>query len=294
MLSGLGEMETEFEGLGEFESEFEGEGEFEFEGEFEAEGEFEGEGELEFETQFEGPNPVSRVYPDAMMEHMGLAAMEAETESEAAEHFLPLIPMVASKLLPLAAKAASGVARKMLPRVAKAVTRATPTLTRGVTALTKKLHVNPQTRHLVRAIPSAARRAVTAVAKHAAKGHPVPPRHAAKILAHETRRVLGNPRIRHAVLRRAAATDRKMHHVHGKQFPHRYYGHGVRRLHGPGHYKGHMHGGHPTHGGHRVHSGHPVYGTRGAYGQVVAGRAGTCPTCGSGARPGVRRVCCCC
>ena len=38
------------------------------------------------------------------MEHMGLAAMEAESEFEAAEHFLPLIPMVASKLLPLAAK----------------------------------------------------------------------------------------------------------------------------------------------------------------------------------------------
>jgi hypothetical protein len=207
--------------------------------------------------------------------------------------------MVTSKLLPIAAKAASGVARKMLPRVAKAVTRATPTLTRGVTALAKKFHVNPQNRHLVRIIPSVARRAVTTVAKHAAKGHPVPPRHAAKILAHETRRVLGNPRIRHAVLRRAAATDRKMHHIHGKQFPHRYYGHGVRRLHGPGHGthgprhlygKGYVHGGHPAHGG---HSGHPVYGTRRAYGQV-AGRAGTCPTCGSGARSGVRRVCCCC
>ena len=309
MLSGLGETETELEGLGEFENEFEGEGEFELEGEFEGEGEFEaagegefesenefesefeneGEGEFEFETEFEGPNPVNRVYPDAMMEHMGLAAMEAETESEAAEHFLPLIPMVASKLLPMAAKALPGIARKVLPRVAKVVSRATPTLTRGVTAITKKLHANPQTRHLVRTIPSTARRAVATVAKHAAKGHHVTPRHAVKILARENRRVLGNPRIRHAVLRRAGAMDRKLHHLHGRHFPHRY-GHGVRRLHGPGHYG--YGSRHLSRNGH-VHGGHPVSGTRRAYGPV-ARRVGACPTCGSGARPGVRRVCCCC
>src|SRR5581483_8067684 len=100
MLSGLGETESELEG--EFEAEFAGEfegageGELEFEGQFEGAGEgeceFEAEGEFEseFESELEGLNPASRIYPDAMMEHMGLAAMEAETESEAAEHFLPL------------------------------------------------------------------------------------------------------------------------------------------------------------------------------------------------------------
>jgi hypothetical protein len=320
MLTGMGEMENEFES--EFESEFEGagegelEGELEFEGEseFEGEGEFEsefesefeneleGEGELEFEdggqreSELEGLNPASRIYPDAMMEHMGLAAMEAETESEAAEHFLPLIPLVASKLLPMAAKALPSIARKVLPRVARAVSRATPSLTRGVTAIAKNLHRNPQARHLMRTIPSTARRAVATIAKHAAKGHPVTPRHAVKILARENRRVLHNPRIRHAVLRRAGAMDHKMHRLYGRHLPHRY-AHGVHRTHGPSHHKygpRHLQGQARGHSGHPVYGGgHPVYGARRAY-APVAGRTRVCPTCGSGARQGVRRVCCCC
>lgn len=306
MFSGMGETESEFESEfegeseaeGEFEGEFEfegaGEGEFEseleseFESEFEGEAQLEGEGEFELESELEGPNPASRVYPDAMMEHMGLAAMESETESEAAEHFLPLIPLVASKLLPMAAKALPSVARKVLPRVASAVTRATPALTRGVTALAKNLHRN--NRHLLRTIPSTARRAVATVAKHAAKGHHITPGHAVKILARENRRVLHNPRIRHAVLRRAGAMDHKMHRLHGRHLPHRY-GYGVRRVHGPVHYRygpRHLAQGHG-----RVYGGHPLYGVRGAY-APVAGRAGVCPTCGSGARQGVRRACCCC
>jgi hypothetical protein len=311
MLSGMGEMENEFES--EFESEFEGAGEGELEGELEfegaGEGEFEGEfesefesefenelegeaeGELEFESEseFEGPNPVSRIYPDAMMEHMGLAAMEAETESEAAEHFLPLIPLVASKLLPMAAKALPKIAGKVLPRVARAVSRATPSLTRGVTAIVKNLHRNPHARHLMRTIPSTARRAVATIAKHAAKGHPVTPRHAVKILARENRRVLHNPRIRHAVLRRAGAMDHKMHRLYGRHLPHRY-AHGVRRTHGPWHHK---YGPRHLQGQGRIHGAHPVYGTRRAY-TPVAGRTRVCPTCGSGARQGVRRACCCC
>src|SRR5271154_3687174 len=155
MANGLGEMELELEGEGEFESEC--------------------EGEFEFENEFEGPNPVNRIYPDAMMEHMGLAAMEAESEFEAAEHFLPLIPMVASKLLPLAAKALPKIAGKLLPRVARVIARATPRLTRSVAHLTRALHRNPQTRHLVRVVPSVARRAVASIVKQAAAGRPVSP-----------------------------------------------------------------------------------------------------------------------
>ena len=58
------------------------------------------ESEFEFEL-----NPVRKVYPDALMEHMAHMVMEAESEQEAAEGFLPLIPLIAGKLLPLAAKA---------------------------------------------------------------------------------------------------------------------------------------------------------------------------------------------
>jgi len=227
MAIALGELELELEGLGEFESEYESELEGELEGEFEAEfeseleSEFESELESEFESEFEsgGPNPVSRVYPDAMMEHMGLAAMEAETEYEAAEHFLPLVPLVASKILPLAAKAAPRIAAKVLPRIARAVAHVTPRLTRSVTHLTRALHRNPQTRHLVRTVPSIARRAVTKIARHAAAGHPITPRHAARILRHEHHRVLHNPRMVHAALRHANRMDRRYHRVGGLPVP---------------------------------------------------------------------------
>src|SRR5580698_9971755 len=114
MYTGLGEMELELEGFGEFEAEDESELEGELESELEDE--FEGEFETEMEFEAEGPNPVNKIYPDAMMEHLGRAAMNAESEDKAAEHFLPLIPLVASKLLPMAARALPKIAGKVLPR----------------------------------------------------------------------------------------------------------------------------------------------------------------------------------
>jgi len=69
-LLGEGELEDEWEDEDEYELEDEWEGEYELEGEWEDEG--------------EGmANPLRRVYPDAMMEHLGHAATEAETEAEA-------------------------------------------------------------------------------------------------------------------------------------------------------------------------------------------------------------------
>jgi hypothetical protein len=237
---------------------------------------------------------VSRVYPDAMMEHLGLAAMEAETEFEAAEHFLPLIPLAASKLLPLAAKALPRVAAKVIPRVAHAITRATPRLTRSVGHLTRTLHRNPATRHLVRVMPSVARRAVASIAKHVAAGRPVTPHHAARILRREHHRVLRHPHIVRSVLRHSHAMDRHLHRVGG--LPHH-------ALHHPGHLHHlrhrHLLGGVP--GRHHLagvprhlrHL-HPHAAGLGV-GHMGAGhRARICPTCGRSTRHGVRRVCCCC
>jgi hypothetical protein len=296
MANGLGETELELED--ELESELEGEGEFEDEGEGESEdflggignmlGGLLGESEFEdeSESEFEGPNPVNRVYPDAMMEHMGLAAMEAESEFEAAEHFLPLIPMVASKLLPLAARALPGLARKALPRVARTIARATPRLTRSVSRLTRALHRNPETRPLVRVIPSVARRTVASIVKRAAAGRPVTPAHAARILHQQRRHVLGNPKIRRLALRRSRLMDRRFHRAGGF---------------------GLLPGGHPA--------GPPggSYGTRAPGVRTVGFGAGggssqglparfrgtgaarisasqACPTCGRGRA----RMCCCC
>src|ERR1700757_4121888 len=117
------EFKTELEDLHEHEQEFEEEMEEEMEHEAGLEGEgwlgaignavgsllgeeeMEGEHELEHEI-----SPIRKIYPDAMMEHLGELAAEAETEEEAAEHFLPLIGMAASKLLPVAARALAPMA----------------------------------------------------------------------------------------------------------------------------------------------------------------------------------------
>ena len=40
-------------------------------------------------------NPLRRVYPDAMMEHLGHAAAEAETEAEAEAFVGALVPLAA-------------------------------------------------------------------------------------------------------------------------------------------------------------------------------------------------------
>lgn len=178
--------------------------------------------ESELETEFEGEveafgeiSPVSRIYPDAMMEHLAHAAMEAESEHEAAEGFLPLIPLVASKLLPLAAKALPKIAGRALPQVARAIHRVTPQLTRSVGNLARTLHRNPQTRPLLRVVPSIARRAVTTIARQAAAGRPVTPQAAVRVLARQNHRVLSNPRIVRWVLGRSRHMDGRYHRMAG-------------------------------------------------------------------------------
>lgn len=212
------EAEGELEGEAEGETGLEGEGILGTignvlggllgESEFELESEFEGEAEGELEGEI---NPVRKVYADAMMEHMAHMAAEAETEQEAAEHFLPLIGMAASKLLPVVAKAAGPLIKKALPRVAQAVTKVTPRLTRGVTTIARGLHRNPATRRLLHAVPSIARRTVHSVARQAAQGRPVTNRTAVRTLAQQTRRVLARAPQRIQTLRRSRAMDRHFH-----------------------------------------------------------------------------------
>jgi len=173
------ELEDELELEDEFEGEEELEGEDELEDEAgEGEGWLgalgniagsllgEGEDELEDEDEFEDEiGPARRVYPDAMMEHLGELASEAESEDEAAEHFLPLIGMAASKLLPVVARAVAPAAKRLLPKIAKAVTKASPHMTKIIGKVARTLHRNPRTRHLLKVVPTIARRAVGSVAK---------------------------------------------------------------------------------------------------------------------------------
>jgi len=179
---------------GEFEDEFELEDEGELEDEYELEGEWEGE----FEDEGEGmANPLRRVYPDAMMEHLGHAAAEAETEAEAEAMVGALVPL------------AAGLARRAAPHVAKS----TPHLVRGLSTVTHTLRRNPTTRQLVRVVPTIAARTTQRLARQVARGHPITPQRAIRTLAQQTARVLSNPRTRHHAVRRARALDRRYHHA---------------------------------------------------------------------------------
>lgn len=233
------ELEEEYSGEGEFEEEYEDESSLEGEGWLgaignvvgsllgESEDEYEDESSFEFEAEAEEEiSPIRKIYPDAMMEHLGEMAYEAESEDEAAEQFLPLIGMAASKLLPIAAKAIAPMAKKAMPKIARAVTKATPQLTRGIGKVTKTLYRNPQTRHLVKAVPAIARRTVGSIARQAAHGRRITPTTAVRTLAKQTRRVLANPHHRRHALRRHNHLERKFHRGVGRGIarPHPRYG----------------------------------------------------------------------
>jgi hypothetical protein len=196
------ELEDEYEGeefdLGGVISGLLGEGEFEdeLEGEEEDEYELEGEWEDEYEDESEGmANPLRRAYPDAMMEHLGHAAAEAETEAEAEAFIGALIPL------------AAGLARSAAPHIA----RSTPQLVRGLSKVARTLRRNPTTRQLVRTLPTVASRTTRSLARQAAHGRPITPRRAIRTLAGQTAAVLRSPRTCDRVVRRARALDRKYH-----------------------------------------------------------------------------------
>jgi len=158
--------------------------------ESEEEGEYEGEYEL---------NPVRKVYPDAMLEHLGHAATEAETEGEAFAFLAPLVPLAAKAVMKLAPKAIGMLAKS------------TPKLVRGLTNVGKTLYRNPSTRPLMRVLPSVAKRTVNAIAKQVAHGRPVSATSAVRTLARQTARALGHPHQSVKAYQRSKALDRRFH-----------------------------------------------------------------------------------
>jgi hypothetical protein len=164
-------------------------------------------------------SPIRRWYPDAMMEHLAHEATEAESETEAAEQFLPLIPLVAGKLLPIAAKVLPKIAGKVLPRVVNAVSKIAPKLTRGISNITRTLFRRPQTRQMIRVVPSIARRTVAQIARQAASGRPVSPQMAQQVLRAQARRVVASPQVAEAALRRSAVLDSRLHQAAGLPRP---------------------------------------------------------------------------
>jgi hypothetical protein len=161
-----------------------------FLGSFLPDSEFEGEWEFEGEM-----NPLRRVYPDALMEHLGHAATETESEEEAEAFVGALIPLAA----------------RVIPRIAPAVMRAAPQLIRGVANVTRVLRSNPATRQLVRTVPNIVRRTAASLAQQSSQGRPVTPARAVRTLARQTARVISNPQRCAQAVQRSRALDRQHH-----------------------------------------------------------------------------------
>jgi hypothetical protein len=179
------------------------------------EGEQEQEGEAELEAALRaalaGGDGFSAL---AEMEHLGHAAAEAETEQEAAEHFLPLVALAGKALLPLAAKALPKLAMKVAPKL---LSKVAPQITRGLGNVARSLFRQPGTRQLLRAVPRIAQRTVGQVLSQAGRGRPVTATGVARTLARQTLRTLGTPRQAVHAYQRSRRIDRRWHHQQAKR-----------------------------------------------------------------------------
>jgi hypothetical protein len=144
--------------------------------EFELEGEFEGlpEGELEFEAHF--------TQNEAVAEQMANFAAMAQTEMES--------------------EAMAGAATAISARDRAELRRVLPYMVRGTAILTRILRRRPNTRPLVRAVPTIVRNTNQTLMRRAAAGKPVNRRVAGQVMAAQTQRVLGNPHRCASALRR--------------------------------------------------------------------------------------------
>jgi hypothetical protein len=162
----------------------------------------ESEAELEYEMELEA-RPVGPIQAQALMEHLGHAATQSESEAEAEAFIGAMIPLAA----------------RLIPRVAPAIMRAAPGLIRGVTGVVRTLRRNPATRPLVRAVPTIIRRTAGTIAQNIAQGQPVTPRTAVRALAQQTARVLNNPQQCVNAYQRSRALDRRFHASAGARSP---------------------------------------------------------------------------
>jgi hypothetical protein len=148
--------------------------------ELELEGEFETEVEGELETEAEGPVTPQQ----AAGELMAAVASRAQTEAEAEA-------MAGASAVAALSNADRAALRRVLPH-----------LVRGVGILTRFLRRRRITRPVVRAVPAIMRRTAATLRRRVASGQPVTRRTAARVMASQTRRVIGSPRTCASALRR--------------------------------------------------------------------------------------------
>ena len=157
-------------------------GESELEAELEGELEYEDEGESEAELEQTTVGPVT--HNQALGELMAAVASQAQTEAEAEA-------MVGAAMMTSLSAADRVALRRVLPH-----------LIRGGAILARILRRNRLTRHAVRTLPTITRRTAQVLSRRAAGGRPISRRTAGKVMAKQTRRVLGSPRTTAAVVGR--------------------------------------------------------------------------------------------
>jgi hypothetical protein len=171
-----------------------------------------------------GLNPISRVYPEALMEmeHLGHIAAESPTMGEAEAHARRIVP-VAAKVVPVVARRVAHAVPKpvhiVVPRAIHAVKRAAPALAHGITGVTRTLYRNPATRHLIRAVPTIVRGTTNHLVHQAALGRRVTPHTAVRALARHAARVVANPAHGVHAWRRSRALDHRYHRTLGVGMP---------------------------------------------------------------------------
>lgn len=134
------------------------------------------EREWENDSVFE-QNPLRRAQLDALMEHLGHAATEAESEAEAEAFIGALIPL----------------ASQLLPKAASAIMGAAPNLIKGLAGATRRLRRRRASRPLVRTLPSIVRQTAAGFGRQAATGQRITPQMAVQSLAQNAASLMTNP-----------------------------------------------------------------------------------------------------
>jgi hypothetical protein len=154
--------------------------------------------EFEYEDEDEWTNevnPTEKVYPRAVMEHLGRAACQAKSEAEAEAFIGALVPMAA----------------RLIPQAGSAIMRAAPGLVKGLANVAQSLRSSPTTRPLVRTLPTVMERTAASLARQAASGQPVTPHSAVRTLARQTANIVGSPQQATQAYQRSQAMDQHYH-----------------------------------------------------------------------------------
>jgi hypothetical protein len=172
--------------------------------------ELEGEGELhETETEFEGESELHESHESLHEMAHEIASHEMSSHEALAEM---MAEQAAQEIHEGEAEAAAGAAlvTVLSPRDRRALRRLLPHMVRGVAVLTRILRRRRATRPAVRAMPTIVRRTVTSLKRQAAQGRPITRRSAGRTMASQVRRVIGNPAVCGAAIRRNLRTARQM------------------------------------------------------------------------------------